>query len=146
MPDSRDPFITLSERELACIRGVSEHKRSPQIAHELGLAQKTVDAYISNALKKLAVGDRDSAARAYLEWERGLGGNSPSAISGVEPDSGPAFKPSLARLPWPFPTNRRPTNELNAGGTIAAILIAATFLMAAAALYLLAIRMISERL
>lgn len=145
MTESGDPFTALSARELACIRGVAEHKRSPQIAHELGLAQKTVDTYISNALRKLGFNDRDSAARAYLMRQNGTGGKSPSAFSGVEDEGADRVISVAARLPWPFPTERRATNDLDAKGTIAAILIAATFLMAVAALYLLAIRMISER-
>ena len=142
--ESDDLFGLLSPRELACLRGVAEHKRSHQIAFDLGLKPKTVDVYIANAVRKLGLSDRDSAARALLQHESGLWGKSSLAFSEVEP--APLNRPfsRLARLPWPFATRGRNTNDMTLPETLVAIFIAATFMMAIAALYLIAIRMLIE--
>lgn len=145
-PAPVDPLAQLSPRELACLRGVAEHKRSSQIAHELGLQPKTVDAYIANAMKKLGVSDRDTAARALLASSDPLWGKSTTTFPGIESSSSGWLTSSSSRLPWPFPTDGRPTNDLTLAGTIAAIIVAATFLLAVASLYLLSIRMLSDSL
>jgi len=145
--DLPDAFETLSARELECLRGVAAHKRSSQIAYDLGLKHKTVDTYVASAMRKLGYSDRDSAARALLAREQPVSTESPSTIPHVAPIKRGGFFSWLFRLfPWPVPTPGRPTNDLTASGKIGAIIVASTFLLAAAALYLLAIRMLSERL
>jgi DNA-binding CsgD family transcriptional regulator len=142
MDDSR--FSSLSPREIECLKGVAQHKRTKDIASDLDLSPKTVDAYIANAVRKLGFSDRDSAVRALMSSGATIGGFSSSAISGVENEVSTASSSWLGRLPWPFPTRERPTNDLNYPGTIAAILIAASLMIAAMSLYILAIRIFTE--
>lgn len=144
MDDSR--FSILTPREIECLKGVAQHKRTKDIATDLNLSPKTVDAYIANAVRKLGFSDRDSAVRALMNSGSALEGFSSSAISGVENDTSPAPSSWLRRLPWPFPTRERPTNDLNYPGTIVAILVAASLMIAAMSLYMLAIRMFTERM
>jgi hypothetical protein len=72
------------------------------------------------------------------------GGFSSSVISGVENEVSTASSSWLERLPWPFPTRGRPTNDLNYPGTIVAIVIAASLMIAAMSIYILAIRIFTE--
>ena len=142
MDDSR--FSMLTPREIECLKGVAQHKRTKDIAADLNLSPKTVDAYIANAVRKLGLTDRDSAVRALMNSDTAVGGFSSSAISGVENDRSPAPSSWLRRLPWPFPTRERPTNDLNYPGTIVAIVIAASLMVAAMSLYILAISIFTE--
>jgi len=144
MDDSR--FSSLTPREIECLKGVAQHKRTKDIAADLQLSPKTVDAYIANAVRKLGYTDRDSAVRALMSSSAMIGGFSSSAISGVENKVSTASSSWLGRLPLPFPTRERPTNDLNYPGTIAAILVAASLMVTAVSLYMLAIRMLTERL
>ncbi|WP_066807527.1 helix-turn-helix domain-containing protein [Sphingomonas asaccharolytica] len=144
MDDSR--FSSLTPREIECLKGVAQHKRTKDIATDLQLSPKTVDAYIANAVRKLGFSDRDSAVRALMSSSAMIEGFSSSAISGVEKEISTASSSWLGRLPWPFPTRERPTNDLNYSGTIAAILVAASLMVTAVSLYMLAIRMLTERL
>lgn len=144
MDDSR--FSSLTPREIECLKGVAQHKRTKDIASDLDLSPKTVDAYIANAVRKLGFSDRDSAVRALMSSSAMIGGFSSSAISGVENEVSTASSSWLGRLPWPFPTRERPTNDLSYPGTIAAIMVAASLMVTAVALYMLAIRMLTERL
>ncbi len=134
----------LTPREIECLKGVAQHKRTKDIAADLNLSPKTVDAYIANAVRKLGFSDRDSAVRALVSSGSALGGFSSSAISGVENPSAPVPSSWLGRLPWPFPTRERPSNDLNYPGTIVAILVAASLMVAAMSLYILAIRLFTE--
>lgn len=143
MDDSR--FSSLTPREIECLKGVAQHKRTKDIAADLNLSPKTVDAYIANAVRKLGFSDRDSAVRALMGSNLAIGGFSSSVISGVENMPRPVPSSWLRRLPWPFPTRERPTNDLNYPGTIVAIVIAASLMVAAVSLYMLAIRMLIER-
>jgi DNA-binding CsgD family transcriptional regulator len=134
----------LAPRELECLQGVAQHKRSSQIAYELRLKPKTVDAYIASASRKLGVPDRDSAARLLIQHEQ-LWGKSLSDISGVEPEPGqPSTSPS-SRLPWPWPTKGRPANDLTLPQLLIAIGVAASIMMAIAAVYLFAIALLSQQ-
>ncbi len=144
MDDSRLSLLT--PRELECLRGVAQYKRTKDIAIELDLSPKTVDAYIASAVRKLGFTDRDSAVRALVAHNPELGGFSSSAISGVEAAIVPVAGSLLGRLPWPFPTQERPANDLGYPGTVAAVIIAASMMVAAASLYMLVIRMLTERL
>jgi|GEM_PF-1432573 len=143
MDDSR--FSSLSPREIECLKGVAQHKRTKDIAADLNLSPKTVDAYIANAVRKLGFSDRDSAVRALVSGGLAIGGFSSSAISGVENEHSPMSSSWLGRLPWPFPTRGRPTNDLSYPGTIAAIFVAAALMVAAMSLYILAINVFTQR-
>jgi len=142
MDDSR--FSSLTPREIECLKGVAQHKRTKDIAADLQLSPKTVDAYIANAVRKLGYTDRDSAVRALMSSSAMIGGFSSSAISGVENELSTGSSSWLGRLPWPFPTRERPSNDLTYPGTIAAILIAASLMVTAMSLYMLVIRMFTE--
>ena len=144
--ETAGPLERLGPRELQCLRGVAQHKRSSQIAHELNLKPKTVDAYIASASRKLGVSDRDSAARLLIEHEQQLWGKSLSDFSGVEPEAPPPPTWSLSRLPWPWPTKGRPNNDLTLAQLLIAIGVAASIMMAVVAIYLLSISLLSERL
>jgi DNA-binding CsgD family transcriptional regulator len=145
-PDPSDDrrIDRLGPRELECLQGVAQHKRSSQIAFELNLKPKTVDAYIASASRKLGVPDRDSAARLLIEHER-VWGKSLSDFSGVEPEPDqPPTSPS-SRLPWPWPTKGRPANDLTLPQLLIAIGVAASIMMAIAAVYLFAIALLSQQ-
>jgi len=142
MDDSR--FTSLTPREIECLKGVAQHKRTKDIAADLQLSPKTVDAYIANAVRKLGYTDRDTAVRALMSSSAMIAGFSSSAISGVENEVSTASSSWLERLPWPFPTRGRPTNDLNYPGTIVAIMIAASLMIAAMSIYILAIRIFTE--
>jgi len=141
MDDSR--FTSLTPREIECLKGVAQHKRTKDIANDLQLSPKTVDAYIANAVRKLGYTDRDTAVRALMSSAM-IGGFSSSAFSGVENEVSTASSSWLERLPWPFPTRGRPTNDLSYPGTIVAIMIAASLMIAAMSIYILAIRIFTE--
>lgn len=134
----------LAPRELECLRGVAQHKRSSQIAHDLKLSPKTVDTYIANASRKLGVADRDSAARMLIEHEQRIGGKSLSDFSGVEAEAPQPPTSWLSRLPWPWPTQGRPTNDLTLPQLVIAIGVAAAIMMAIASIYLFAIALLSR--
>jgi len=140
------PSHGLTDRELQCLRGVAEHKRSKTIAVELGLAPKTVDTYIASATRKLGVTDRDTAVRVLLESDPSLWGNSPSPISDVLPAHKVAQARSEGRPFWPFPTAERPTNDLTVNQKLAWIVVLGALMLSAASLYMLGMRMLSERL
>ena len=142
MDDSR--FSSLTPREIECLKGVAQHKRTKDIAADLQLSPKTVDAYIANAVRKLGYTDRDTAVRALMSSSAMIAGFSSSAISGVENEVSTASSSWLERLPWPFPTRGRPTNDLSYPGTIVAIMIAASLMIAAMSIYILAIRIFTE--
>jgi DNA-binding CsgD family transcriptional regulator len=139
-------IAALAPRELDCLRGVTQHKRTPQIAHDLGLRPKTVDTYIANACRKLGVADRDSAARLLIDHEQRLAGKSLSDFSGVEGGADRPSTPLVSRLPWPFPTQGRPANDLSLLQLLVAIALAAGFMMAVAAIYLLALAQLSSEI
>jgi DNA-binding NarL/FixJ family response regulator len=59
----------LSARELQVLRLLAQGLANKQIAHELGIAERTVKIHVSNVFRRLGVADRTSAAlwaRDYL--------------------------------------------------------------------------------
>ncbi len=52
----------LTGRELDVLRLVTEGLSNKELAHELGITERTVDFHVSNILKKLAVASRVGAA------------------------------------------------------------------------------------
>lgn len=134
---------SLSEQERACLQGVAELKRSKQIGFELGLQPGTVDTYIARAVRKLGVSDRATAVRLLIDAGV-LSGKSGSSFSDVEPAAAIGNPSRWARFPWPFPTSERPTNDLGSSGTGIAIVLATSLMLAAVAMFFLAVRMIAE--
>jgi DNA-binding CsgD family transcriptional regulator len=136
-----EPLDSLSARELECLRGVADLKPTAQIAFELDLQPGTVDSYLASAMKKLSVGDRRSAARILVARDEarksGLG------FLGVD-DAAPIGTSLGARLPLPFATRGRPTNDLTFAQKLVAIGIAASVMMVAAGFYLLAVAALSR--
>ncbi len=57
----------LSDRHLACLQGVLDHKSSKQIGRELGISPHTVDARIRHCLRHLNVQNRREAAALLLQ-------------------------------------------------------------------------------
>jgi DNA-binding CsgD family transcriptional regulator len=62
-------FTSLTPRERECLRGVRALLGSGQIAHQLGIATGTVDAYLGTAKAKLGARDRKHAAMMFAEHE-----------------------------------------------------------------------------
>jgi DNA-binding NarL/FixJ family response regulator len=62
---------SLTERELQIARLVVDRKTNPQIAAELFLSSKTVEAHLRNTFRKLGVTSRVEVARAVERAERG---------------------------------------------------------------------------
>jgi len=61
---------SLTERELQVARLVVERKTNPEIAAELFLSQKTVEAHLRNSFRKIGVTTRVELARAIERTER----------------------------------------------------------------------------
>lgn len=69
---ARTGFAALSPRQRDCLRLTAEHKSSKEIARELGMTQKTVDAHIAAAITKLDAANRRHAARLFIEYDNDL--------------------------------------------------------------------------
>jgi DNA-binding CsgD family transcriptional regulator len=59
----------LTEGQLACLRLVSRHLTSKQIARELGISKDTVDQRLDRARRTLGVANRYEAATALADFE-----------------------------------------------------------------------------
>lgn len=144
MADSTLPQLTSGE--LACLRGVAEHKGSKEIALDTGFSRGTVDVYLASAFKKLGASDRRSAVRVLVRQYPGLLGKSELDFSSVELPAEHGLGALVSRLPLPFPTRGRPTNDRTLIEKFVSVALAATFLMLVAAAYLAAIALISDKL
>ncbi|MGC3960975.1 MAG: response regulator transcription factor [Verrucomicrobiota bacterium] len=60
----------LSAQERRVVALVAEGKTNKEIGHEMGLSDKTVKNYLSNALEKLQVARRSQAAALYITQTR----------------------------------------------------------------------------
>lgn len=60
----------LTEGQLACLRLVSRHLTSKQIARQLGISKDTVDQRLDRARRTLGVANRYEAATALADFER----------------------------------------------------------------------------
>jgi NarL family two-component system response regulator LiaR len=69
-PDSQNPFIELSERELEVLRLIAQGLSNTTIAERLVLSEKTVKSHVSNILGKLHLADRTQAA--VFAWREGV--------------------------------------------------------------------------
>lgn len=131
-------IASLTPREAECLRKVAAPMRTHQIAHELGLSPSTVDTYISSAFRKLGVGDRNTAARLLVSFERAPE-KTRSGFPGID-DLPPAVASSTwARLPLPWSRRGRPHNDLTTLQLIVAISIATAILLGIATLYVAAL-------
>jgi DNA-binding NarL/FixJ family response regulator len=67
---SGDGIATLTARELEVARLVVDRKTNPQIAAELFLSQKTIEAHLRNTFRKVGVTSRVELARAVERADR----------------------------------------------------------------------------
>ena len=69
MPSNNEMSVnqSLSQRELGVLRLVAEFKTDQQIADELCISVRTVNAHVASILAKIGVDDRREAARWF--WE-----------------------------------------------------------------------------
>jgi LuxR family quorum-sensing system transcriptional regulator CciR len=61
------PKISLSERQLECLKLTASGRSSPEIARALGISPRTVDQYITDACRRLGVRTRVQAVVVALK-------------------------------------------------------------------------------
>ncbi len=81
----------LTPKERLCLEGVARHLQAAEIAHELGLAQTTVETHLANARRKLGVTSSRAAVR--LVFDSGLHTRSLEGFSAIR--SGPSVRHPL---------------------------------------------------
>lgn len=64
----RAPAPSLTARQRACLRSAALGRNSVQIAADLRLAPKTVDAYLAAAAERLGARNRVAAVTTALQW------------------------------------------------------------------------------
>lgn len=79
-------FDNLSPRERQCLTLLAAPMRPKEIAGQLNLSVKTVEAYLATAKAKIGASSALQAARLYDEHLRSLPGKPPEDIPRVEPD------------------------------------------------------------
>jgi len=135
----------LSETQKDSLRLLYRGYNAKEIARMHGVHPATVHQRLTAARRALGVARSMEAARILAEAE---GGPVYDAVIYDEIAVAPAAvdEPSswLSRLPWPLPTRRRPTNDLNFLQLLAAILGLASAFMIAAALYFIAISLLNS--
>jgi DNA-binding CsgD family transcriptional regulator len=98
-PEAAHPIERLSRRQRECLRLVP--MTSKEIAAELGLEWRTVDSYLSDALKRLGISDRRQAARMLREYEEAI----PQRFGYEPPELVPTQDPSnMGSSPAPAET------------------------------------------
>jgi DNA-binding CsgD family transcriptional regulator len=169
-PDETEPSVAdrvakLTEGQLDCLRLVSRHLSSKEIAVELGISPHTVDQRIRQALHTLEVPRRAQAARIieqYCEpYQRlihqpphiepaGSPGDQSDAVSNQIRHAGRAGRawdsagfhteqkrgPFWSSLQPPFATRRHPRNEMSVGLRLLWIVVIATGAAFSAGMYL----------
>lgn len=140
-----DPADDLSDVQKDSLRLLYRGYSAKEIARMRGVHPATVHQRLTAARKTLGVARSIEAARVLADIE------SDSVYDGViydaihiAPTAFDAPSSWLSRLPWPLPTRRRPTNDLSFIGLLAAILGLASAFMIAAALYFIAISVLSK--
>ena len=134
----------LSEGQKACLRLYYRQYSAKEIARELNIAPSTVHQRLTASRKILGVARSMEAARILVSAEQPLYDVVPyDAIRVAQADAG-WFIEWVSRLPWPFPTRMRPTNDLTLSGKLASIVGLAALFMIAAAFYFVAIRVLSK--
>lgn len=61
-------YMELTKRELEVLAGVARGERSKEIAHHLGITERTVRAYLTSIYTKLNVDSRSSAVAVALKY------------------------------------------------------------------------------
>jgi len=171
LPDP-SPVSRLTPGQLDCLRLVSQHLSSKEIAIELGISSHTVDQRIRGALHILGVERRSQAARLVTQelgpYQR-LIHQSPhieappnsdqfdAAVgfqirhadrageaggSGFNTEQKPGF--NWSSLPLPFATRSHPRNELSVGQRLLWIVLIAIGSMFAAGMYLAGLESLSR--
>ncbi|WP_081916167.1 helix-turn-helix domain-containing protein [Saccharothrix sp. NRRL B-16314] len=64
-------FAALSERELEVLEVIASDKTDREIAHRLGIGERTVRAHVGRIILKLGVASRVGAAVAFVQWNAG---------------------------------------------------------------------------
>jgi DNA-binding NarL/FixJ family response regulator len=62
------PLSALSERELEVLEVIARDKTDREIAHHLGIGERTVRAHVGRIILKLGVASRVGAAVAFVKW------------------------------------------------------------------------------
>lgn len=171
LPDP-SPVSRLTPGQLDCLRLVSQHLSSKEIAIELGISSHTVDQRIRGALHILGVERRSQAARLVTQelgpYQR-LIHQSPhieappnsdqfdaavgfqirhadrageASGSGFNTEQKPGF--NWSSLPLPFATRSHPRNELSVGQRLLWIVLIAIGSMFAAGMYLAGLESLSR--
>lgn len=134
----------LTEGQRACLRLYYRQYSAKEIARELNIAPSTVHQRLTASRKILGVARSMEAARILVDAEGPIYDGVPyDAITVADRHTG-WFIEWVSRLPWPFPTRTRPTNDLTLVGKLAAIVGLAALFMIAAAFYFVAIRVLSR--
>jgi len=68
--DQRNPFTTLTEREMEVLKLIAEGSTNSKIAEQLVISLGTVKGHVSNILSKLHLADRTEAA--VYAWREGI--------------------------------------------------------------------------
>jgi DNA-binding NarL/FixJ family response regulator len=66
---TKNPFGMLSNREQEVLQIVARDKTDREIAHQLGIRERTVRAHVSRIMLKLGVASRVGAAVAFVTWK-----------------------------------------------------------------------------
>ena len=129
----------LTPRERECLRLVSLHLSSKEIARQLAISQHTVDGHLDEARRKLGAPTRRDAVRILVQSEEGRspppnsGGEKQRSSSDLPPPSG-GETPGLGGAPAAAPTDGhvlrstllRAGYELTPPQRLAAIVVIAT--------------------
>jgi DNA-binding CsgD family transcriptional regulator len=145
MKEMTDPIENLTEGQKDCLRLYYRRFDAKEIGRRLQIAPSTVHQRLTAARKLLGVARSMEAARALAEYEGAplyedvlydeidVADVTPSAL--VQP---------VSRLPLPFPTRWRRTNDLSKTERLAMIVMLACSFMIAMTAYIFAIRALSS--
>ena len=75
-PGARNKLDVLSAQERRVVALVAEGKTNKEIGHQMGLSDKTVKNYLSNAMEKLKLTRRSQAAALFMTQTRQAGAGS----------------------------------------------------------------------
>jgi len=135
----------LSESQKDSLRLIYRGYNAKEIARKHGIHPATVHQRLTGARRTLGVARSMEAARILAEAE-----GAPVYDGVIYEEIAVAPTPPaealswVSRLPWPLPTRRRPKNDLSLLQLLASILGLASAFMLAAALYFVAISLLSQ--
>ena len=135
----------LSEPQKDSLRLVYRGYNAKEIARIHGVHPATVHQRLTAARRTLGAARSAEAARLLAQAE-GAAVYDPVLYDAIDVAPTPSSEPSswVSRLPWPLPTRRRPTNDLNFLQLLLVIFGLATAFMIAAALYFIAISLLNS--